>query len=374
MPSLAFSAEVSSAEFQALVRRASSVQGKTSVPILDFALLKGDGQTLTVSATNLDQAVTAQIPCGAQGSCTASIARLSSIASALEKGATVQMSVNGTGELTVRQGRSRYAMPTLPVDDYPALGEASGVEITAPAADLARSLRDLKGTTPRGKAATAMAYLCGVFFDCRNGALAATDGNTLGRDIAPWCRANRDGFTLPNAAHGAVLDICAMGDSVQIIVDETAATFSAGGVKAWTKFIGVPFPDYGRLIPTEFSHKWRVATPDLIRALKRVAMIDKTGEHGAEVRAQFGANEISFASRDLNSSATAETAVTCERLTGDDARIGFSSALILWAADALDGEAQVDIMANSATLPVVLTPANSTDAIRLVVPRKIAGL
>lgn len=366
--SLAFSAEIPSADFVALVKRAAAVQSRNAIPILEHALLKGDGKTLSVSSTNLDQAVTSRIDCEARGACTASMPRLAAIAGTLEKGVPVQLAVNGTGELTVRHGRSRYTMPTLPPDDFPASAEIDGTRLRAPSSDLLRSLFDLGGAIDTKN--PAQAFLAGVFFDTRNNALAATNGYVLGRDAAPWCVADRDGFTLPSSSHAAVRDIAHLGEHVEIVADESSATFSAGNVRVWSKFIGTKFVDYLNAIPRHFTSKWSIRAADLSRALKQIALISKGDEWGVSIRCEFGDSDISFLARDTDG-ATAEASVPCERKSGSDLTIGFGARNIRWAVDALDGEPEIELHANGPTNAVILTPAGDMNSIRLATPQRV---
>lgn len=365
---LAFSAELTSADFASLVRRAASVQSKTTMPILDYALLKGDGQTLTVASTNLHQSITSQVPCEATGACTANIARLQAISGALEKGVNVTMSVNGTGELTVKQGRSRYSMPTLPVEDYPAIADGNGTEMQAPSADLARSLQDLEGTVSNGK--DARFYLQGVYFDTRDGSLVATDGKTLGRDPAEWCKANRAGFILPVSALRPVLDLCALGDAVSIVAGETSATFKAKHVSLWTKFIDGQFPDWTNVVPREWKSVWRMKRADMATAIKRMTALDRGGDYGLGIKFELGASEAVLTAN-VPDAGSAEGAFPCERVRGPDLTIGLGSKLVSWAVGALDGEETIEFSAVDAGSPVRLTPAGSQASFRIAMPQRI---
>lgn len=364
---MSFSAELSSADFTALVRRAASVQSKSTIPILDHALLRGNGQSLTVSATNLDQAITLQLQCEAQGACTAPVPRLSAIAATLEKGSSVQLSMNGTGELAVKQGRSRYALPTLPVDDYPSTGEAVGAEMSAPSSVLIRSLRDLEGTVSKRDNRF---YLEGVFFDTRDGSLVATDGKTLGRDGADWCKANRDGFILPAGALRPVCDVAALSDAVQITAGETAITFRAKNVQLWTKYIDGQFPDWKRVVPLEWTSVWRLKRKDLAHAIKQMSALSKGGDYGLGIKFEITANEAKL-SANVPDIGSAESVCPVERVSGGDLTIGLGGRLIGWAVDSLDGDETIELAAVDAGAPVRLSPLGDASSFRIVMPQRI---
>jgi len=343
------------------------MRAKSTIPILDCALLKGDGSSLSVAATNLDQAVTSTIPCDAKGSCTASVSRLQAIASTLEKGVNVTMSVNGTGELTIKQDRARYAMPTLPVDDYPAVDEVVGAPLFAPSGDLIRSLRDLTGTVSKEQVHY---YLCGVYFDTRDGSLVATNGTTLGREESTWVRANRDGFILPSAAIRPVCDLAALGDEVSITAGPNAASFSAKNVRLWTKYIDGQFPDWQRVVPKECPSVWRIKRLDLSHAIRQMAVVGGGGDYGVGIKFSLGASEVTLnaSTPDISS---AECTLPCERTMGKDLTICFGSRTIGWAVDALDGDEVIEMHAVDGETAAKLTPTGTSSALRVVMPMRV---
>jgi hypothetical protein len=146
--------ELSAKEFSSLVKCASAVMSTRNViPILEHALFSGDGETLSVSATCIEQTITSSVPCSAKGEFTASVSRLSAIAATLDKAQPVKIAFNGDGvsinpgTVTVAQGRSTHRLPSLRVDDYPRALMQPLENVTAqweaPAPVLARSLKDL---------------------------------------------------------------------------------------------------------------------------------------------------------------------------------------------------------------------------------------
>jgi hypothetical protein len=139
--------ELSAKEFASLVKCASAVMSTRNViPILEHALFSGDGETLSVSATCIEQTITSSVPCSAKGEFTASVSRLSAIAATLDKAQPVKITASYPN-VTVSQGRSTHRLMSLPAEDFPrnltlAL-EGVCAEWEAPAPVFSRSLLDL---------------------------------------------------------------------------------------------------------------------------------------------------------------------------------------------------------------------------------------
>lgn len=365
---MSFAAEVPAKDFISIVRRAASVQAKTTIPILEHAMLVGTGNTLSIHGTNLDQAVTATCECDAQGSVTASATRLMAIAATLEKNESVQLKANGTAELSIEQGRSRYKLPTLPVEDFPTWPEnPQRYTVRAPAPELLRSLRALLGTVSVDKSRF---YLMGVYFDARNGALVATNGNSLGADPAPWLKSDRSGFILPSDAVKPVCDLLATVDTVEILADLNSATFATPSVKIQTKFIAAEFPDWQRVVPRSFNSEFHVKRADIQNALVKMLALGKGDEYGAKIRIDFG-DELAFSSCNVADGATAQAACPAKIITGKPLSAAYGSRFLRWVMDSLDGEETIALRLIDGDSAMVAVPLKDAETVRVVMPQRL---
>ncbi len=113
-----------------LVRELNLSQGvvekKTTIPILSNVLIdaSGDG-TLRVMATDLDLQVVENMAAASvenAGAITVSAHLLFDIARKLPDGSQVSLET-AENRMTVKAGRSRFSLPTLPRDDFPVIVE-----------------------------------------------------------------------------------------------------------------------------------------------------------------------------------------------------------------------------------------------------------
>ena len=131
----------------------SVVERRNTIPILSNVLIEAAaGGTLKVMATDLDLQVVENIGCRhrsrAPGAITVSAHLLFDIARKLQDGSQVSLET-ADNRMTVKAGRSRFSLPTLPRDDFPMIVEGDlPTSFELPARDARRTdrphpLRDL---------------------------------------------------------------------------------------------------------------------------------------------------------------------------------------------------------------------------------------
>ncbi|OYX08922.1 MAG: DNA polymerase III subunit beta, partial [Rhizobiales bacterium 32-66-8] len=111
----------------ALTRAVRLVERRNTIPILANVLLKAVGDRLTVTATDLDMQATATLPAevAEPGEMTAPAHTLGDFVKKLEAGSVTIAEADG--KASIRSGRSRASLNTLPPSDFPdlALGDFS---------------------------------------------------------------------------------------------------------------------------------------------------------------------------------------------------------------------------------------------------------
>ena len=120
------------------------VERRQTMPILANVLLVVRGQELAVTATDLEVELVARVEEGIDvtraGDATIPARKLADIWRSLPEGATVSVEVEGD-RATVRSGRSRFSLATLPVADFPRVeGAASDLEFSLLRSEMQRLL------------------------------------------------------------------------------------------------------------------------------------------------------------------------------------------------------------------------------------------
>ena len=275
----------------ALLRPLQAVSGiverRHTLPILANVLLEQKDGRLYVTATDLEMQITATTElAGKEGQATTVAARkLQDLLRALPDASTLNVEATGN-RMTVRAGRSRFNLQTLPAADYPriSVGTEQLQSLSLPQKDLRRLLR---------LAEFAMAqqdiryYLNGMLLVVDGATLqaVATDGHRLSWASLPVEGSyNRQEVILPRKT---VLELAKLLDDVDdpVTLDILAnqARFRFGNVELVSKVVDGKFPDYNRVIPTAHSRAFELARTELLAALQRAAILSNEKFRGVRL-------------------------------------------------------------------------------------------
>lgn len=305
------------------------VEKRHTLPILSNVLIEKHSDALTLLATDIEIQITTHQTVqggGEDQSITVGARKLQDILRALPDG-EVSLVLDDK-RLTLKSGKSRYALQTLPAADYPRMQLNSGDSLTVrlPQKEFKRQLAQV---------AYAMAaqdiryYLNGLLMQVLGNELrmVATDGhrlalssNTLEEDHP------RTEVILPRKT---VLELARQlsdsEDPVEIIITGNQACFRFGPIELITKLIEGKFPDYERVIPQGNPKLVIAHRASLLSALQRAAILTNEKFRGLRVVLESGRVSII--------STNAEQEEAQEELevdySGDNLELGFNVTYLL---------------------------------------------
>jgi DNA polymerase III subunit beta len=330
---------------------ARTLPSRPSLPVLAGLVLVADDSTLVLSS--FDYEVSARVTIDADvsepGTALVSGRLLADIARAMPA-APVIFEQDGT-RMAITCGRSSFALPTLPVEDYPqlpAMPETTGVlpgEVFAEAVSQVAIAAGRDDTLPT---------LTGirVEFDGARIVLAATDRYRLAVRELDWSPAVpkfESAVLIPARNLADTAKSMATAETVAIAVSgDGLIGFEAEGKRTTTRLLDGEFPKYRSLLPTDVASVAVVDTSDLVDAVKRVALV---AERSTPVRLSFDASEVTLRAGS-GDDAQASEAVECT-LTGDPIEIAFNPMFLLDGLSAVDA-AQTRFAFTQANRPAVL--------------------
>lgn len=314
------------------------VETRNNIPILGNVLLSVEDGQFSARATDLDIEVATSIPVldALPGSTTVNAKLLADIAK--KAGSDVSLELE-SDVLTVRSGRSRFKLQTLPVDDFPAF-PAGGfdVEFDVDLASLVAPVSfAMSGDDVRY-------YLQGVYFHTAEGRLAAvaTDGHRLSRHYGNP-RDHFEGVILPRK----LVSILPKGP-VRVSLSRTKARIATDDTTITSKLIDGTFPDYQRVIPTGNDKIVLASIAELRTAVERVSTV--ATERGRAVKLEIAPGQIALSVR---GDAEATDSIEAD-YSGEPIEIGFNAAYISELLGNLTGET-VRIALNDAGSPTIFT-------------------
>jgi DNA polymerase-3 subunit beta len=351
------------------------VERRTTIPILSNVLLRATGDTLVLSATDLDMEATidiAGVDVKTPGALTVPANTLRDVA---HKIASEQITLDAAdGKMQVRGGRAKFSLLTLPDTDWPDLARGeTAYHFSLPAATLNRALEktDFAISTEETRY-----YLNGVYMHAIEVAgqamlrAVATDGHRLARfeTQAPKGGEAMPGVIIPRKAVKELRAITnGFAGDIEIAGDGSKINFTAGPTRLLTKLIDGSFPDYNRVIPTQNDNKARFARTELAEAAERVATV--AGERGRAIKLEFDEGKLTL------SVVNPDVGNASEELEGDydtgQIQIGFNAGYLRELLGVFAGD-QVEIELNDGNSPTIFRSAADADLVVVLMPMRVS--
>jgi DNA polymerase-3 subunit beta len=343
---------------------ARNLPSRPTVPVLAGVLLTGSDDGLTISG--FDYEVSAEVQVAAEiaspGSVLVSGRLLSDITRALPA-KPVDVSVEGT-RASLTCGSARFSLPTMAVEDYPALPalpEDTGVissELFAEAIGQVAVAAGRDDTLP---------MLTGIRVEISGEkvVLAATDRFRLAVRELTWSTESADieaAVLVPAKTLAEAAKAGADGADVHLSLGAGSAVGKEGllgirseGKRSTTRLLDAEFPKFRQLLPAEHTAIATVGVAELTEAIKRVALV---ADRGAQVRMEFaddalrlsaGADDVGRAEEDL-----------VVAFSGDPLTIAFNPTYLTDGLGSLHS-ARVTFGFTTPSRPAVLRPTGEDD-------------
>jgi DNA polymerase III subunit beta len=352
------------------------VERRNTIPILSNVLLVADGQALQLKATDLDLEIVESSPADVSGggSTTVPAHTIYDIVRKLPDGAQVSLEGGGeTTQLTVRSGRSRFVLQTLPATDFPDLAAGEFPHrFELKSADLKKLIEKTQFAISTEETRY---YLNGIYLhtlevegEARMRAVA-TDGHRLARVElpAPSGAAGMPGVILPRKTVGEVQKLLDDAEAtVSVELSSSKVRFTVGAVVLTSKLIDGTFPDYARVIPTGNDKRLIVERGDFAAAVDRVSTI--SSERGRAVKLSLSERRLVLTVTNPDSgTATEEIEVDYEAEPLD---IGFNSRYLLDIAGQLEGDTALLRLADPGS-PTLVQDREGAAALYVLMPMRV---
>ena len=233
------------------------VERRQTMPILSNVLvIARDGQ-LSITATDLEVELVAHadVETESGGEITVSGRKLLDICRALPEGSDINISVSGE-KLTVRAGRSRFNLATLPAAEFPLVEDIkAGQSLSVSQETLGRLIEKTHFSMAQQDVRY---YLNGMLLETGDGHLraVATDGHRLA-----LCRAALDGkqdeqqVIVPRKGVLELQRLMTGDGDLNIELGANHIRIQLDGIRFTSKLIDGRFPEYERVIPKESSNE-----------------------------------------------------------------------------------------------------------------------
>ncbi len=351
---------------------AGVVERRQTLPILANVLLVLDGEWLSLTGTDLEVELVGRVRLegggGQNGDITVPARKLVDICKSLPEGCEIEFTVED-GKLTVRSGRSRFTLSTLPARDFPNVEDSIGTHKVTLLQGQLRRLID--------RTAFAMAqqdgryYLNGMLWELQPGMLrvVATDGHRLAMcslDSEFPVEDNKQ-VILPRKG---VLELSRLlqddGEEVAIVIGDNHIRATTQAFTFTSKLVDGKFPDYERVLPRNADKIVLGGREDLRQAFTRTAILSNEKYRG--VRLTLGEGVIDIVANNPEQE-EAEEVVNVD-YQGDGLEIGFNVSYLLDVLGVLDSEQVKLSLADPGSSALLEEPENG-DSLYVVMPMRL---
>lgn len=338
---------------------AKSLPTRPTNPTLAGVLLAGSDDGLTVSGFDYEVSAEVRVPAeiASTGSVLVSGRLLSDITRALPA-KPVDISVEGT-RVALSCGNARFSLPTMAVEDYPALPalpEETGVVSAAVFAEAIGQVAIAAGRDDSLPMLTGMR----VEISGERVVLAATDRFRLAVRELTWSADPEieaavlvPAKTLAEAAKSGAdgSDVHLSLGAGSTVGREGLLGIASDGKRSTTRLLDAEFPKFRQLLPTEHTAVATMNVAELTEAIKRVALV---ADRGAQIRMEFSEGALRLAAGgDESGRAEEDMAVD---FAGEPLTIAFNPSYLADGLGVLHSE-RVSFGFTTPKKPAVLRPA-----------------
>ena len=353
---------------------AGVVERRQTLPILSNVLIVLEGSKLSLTGTDLEVELVGRLDLeapGVDGDVTVPARKLVDICKSLPEGSNIEFSVEG-GKATVKAGRSRFTLSTLPAADFPAVEAKAGDISLEMEQALVKQLID--GTAFAMAQQDVRYYLNGLYFEVLGGRLrvVATDGHRLALATAPQrVEATDLGVIIPRKG---VLELSRLLEGTAPIALSIGTNHIRATTEQFTftsKLVDGKFPDYERVIPKNPDKLVVGDRAELKQAFTRTAILSNEKYRG--VRLRLSQNSLDITANNPEQEQAEE--VVAVEYSGAEMEIGFNVSYLLDVLSVLS-QAQVRLClsdeASSALLEHTQPPSDQEpERLYVVMPMRL---
>lgn len=283
----------------AIGKVAAIVPQRSTLPALQNIFISKSGDSIKLIGSDIDSQIETIASLGGDdcnASTTVAASRLLPLLKSLPSDQTVTLSMDGA-KLTLKAGRSKFNLLTLPADTFPMFREGeTSATVTMTQAALS-SLIDHTHFANDGK--HMQAHFNGTLLDFRDSEIVAVASDGL--RMAKFSLERKDGGAtmqtiLPRKAMLELRKLLNNSDeSVSVSLSPAHARFDIGNTVFMTKIIGAKYPDYQRVMGlASKEHRMSVNRLALLGLMKRcqVIMADVAKSPGVQFKFSPGLLEI----------------------------------------------------------------------------------
>lgn len=346
------------------------VERRQTLPILSNVLISLQGSALSMTGTDLEVEIVGLSELdtgGEEGDITVPARKLLDICRSLPEAAEIQFSVAG-GKATLKSGRSKFTLTTLPAEEFPS------VESGADDLEFALTTDTLKALIDATSFAMAQQdvryYLNGMLLEVslNNIRLVATDGHRMALcdGESEVDTAEKTSVILPRKGVVELARLLADDDNIQMAIGSSHVRISGADFRFTSKLVDGAYPDYQRVLPKGGDKVVVGDREELKQAFARTSILSNEKYRG--VRLQLSPGSLKMVANNPEQEEAEE--VVNVNYDGEELELGFNVSYLLDVLNVMSGTSVRFTLLDANSSALIEDPA-SPDAVYVVMPMRL---
>ncbi|NIO07083.1 MAG: DNA polymerase III subunit beta [Deltaproteobacteria bacterium] len=350
----------------------STVERRTTMPILANVLIEFQKGNTRVTATDLEVGVRAKMDgeIVEEGAVTLNAKKLYEIVRE-SGGETIQLKRLENDWVEIKSGKSVFKMVGLDPKDFPSFPEFGSEHLFSVPAKVIKEMIDK--TMFAVSTDETRSNLNGAFLEEGEGGklrMVATDGHRLAlieRSVGSLGLAK--GVILPRKGLAELKKLLEESDEevAQFGFKDNMASVMKGNVELFMRLSETDFPDYSKVIPKENPYNARVEQRGFLQALKRVSILSSERYKGIRIEVKPANMSISANNPDLGEAVEELEA----DYKGKALAVGFNARYLIDVLSVLGDEQEVGIEMKDELSPSLLRKEGDEGYMYVVMPMKL---
>lgn len=350
---------------KALVSVARVASSRGTLPILSNILIKTIDNRVSVSATNLNIAITHYIgsKVSEEGAITVPARLMQDLVSSISSG-VIDITLEET-KLHIKNESFNSTINGMPAEDYPVMPKIQSSKVFNLQSGVLK--KALSQVTVAASTDETRPILTAIFFHTINGNLyvVATDSYRLAEKKVSTLKEDVS-LLIPASAINDLLRIMPDDDQqVEIKYDDQQVLFTVGDIELVTRLIDGKYPDYRKLIPSKFEVVATLPKSELQNITKVSSLFARESAGSVTLNVDDKKNEINIQSV---ASQLGENTSKSKAIVSGDGSITLNSKYILDALNILNDD-QVTIGFNGKLEPCEIK-GSKDEYIHIIMPLK----
>ena len=336
------------------------INSTNTLPILDNFLFEINGNSLTLTASDLETTFSTRIAVESESNSMVALpARLllDTLKTFPEQPLTFIKTEKNTVEISANNGK--YAVAYVEGNEFPKAAQVNDAKTTLIQSDILYTA--INSTLFASGNDDLRPVMSGVFFQFSTESLTfvATDAHKLVKytrsdvtatDTSEFIMPKKPLQLLKGILQGSISEI-------SIEYNDTNAQFRFGESALTCRLIDGKYPNYEAVIPKENPNQMQVSRVSFLNSVRRVSIFSNKTTH--QIRLKIAGAALQISAEDFDYSNSAEERLDCD-YQGDDIQIGFNSRFLIEMLNNMECD-QIKLSMSLPNRAGILTPLDNTE-------------